>query len=168
MKAELERKYELTEAHRLGPAEEDDKEARVLNRIVRWTKDGLEYEADPRHVEILVKDLKLEDAKSVVTPGTKEEGHLKEGCEVPLSSDWTSHYRASVARLNYLAADRPDVAFSVKELARTMSAPTSGCWEKLKRLARYLVGRPRAAAWECGGFQFRRFFAVVLRPSPWL
>ena len=36
-KKELENKYELKEAARLGPASTDDKEGRVLNRIVRWT-----------------------------------------------------------------------------------------------------------------------------------
>ena len=44
----LKQKYELKEAARLGPAPEDQKEARVLNRIIRWTSEGLEYEADPR------------------------------------------------------------------------------------------------------------------------
>ena len=44
---------------------------RVLNRIVRITDGGLLYEADPRHAEMLIKSLKLEDAKSVVTSGIK-------------------------------------------------------------------------------------------------
>ena len=35
-KAELEKHYELTEAHRLGPGAKSDKEARLLNRFVRW------------------------------------------------------------------------------------------------------------------------------------
>ena len=43
----------------------------MLNRLVRWTARGLEYEADPRQCERLVKDLKLAGAKSVVTPGVK-------------------------------------------------------------------------------------------------
>ena len=47
-KAELEKFYELTEAQRLGPGPNDHKEAVALNRVVRWTRDGLEYEADPR------------------------------------------------------------------------------------------------------------------------
>ena len=37
----LKEKYELKEAARLGPAPEDDKEARVLNREIRWTKGGI-------------------------------------------------------------------------------------------------------------------------------
>jgi hypothetical protein len=45
---ELEKLYELKELARLGPGAQDDKEATVLNRVVRWTPDGLEYEADPR------------------------------------------------------------------------------------------------------------------------
>ena len=48
MKKAMEEKYELTETGRIGPAAEDGKELRVLNRMVRWTMSGLEYEADPR------------------------------------------------------------------------------------------------------------------------
>ena len=57
----------------MGPGEADDKEATVLNRVVRWTKDGLEYEADPRQGEKLLRDLKLEGegVKAAATPGVK-------------------------------------------------------------------------------------------------
>ena len=44
---------------------------RVLNRIVRVTDEGLLYEADPRHAEMLIRAFNLSDAKSVVTPGVK-------------------------------------------------------------------------------------------------
>ena len=30
---------------------QDDKEVKILNRIVRWIKEGIGYEADPRHAE---------------------------------------------------------------------------------------------------------------------
>ena len=56
---------------RLGTGGEDLKEMRVLNRIVRITPDGLLYEADPRHAEMLIKAFKLEGSKPVVTPGVK-------------------------------------------------------------------------------------------------
>ena len=48
---ELEARYELRNGGRIGPGERDDKEGRVLNRVVRWTTHGLEYEADPRQIE---------------------------------------------------------------------------------------------------------------------
>ena len=68
---QLKQRYELTESARLGPGSQDDKEGRVLNRILRWTAAGLEYEADPRQVEKLVRDLRLVGANPVSTPGSK-------------------------------------------------------------------------------------------------
>ena len=38
---------------------------------MRITDHGLEYEADPRHVELMVESLGLRDGKSVVSPGVK-------------------------------------------------------------------------------------------------
>ena len=52
--------YELKEPHRLGFGAKDDKEAIVLNRMVRWTAAGLEYEADPRQAEKLLRDFKFD------------------------------------------------------------------------------------------------------------
>ena len=46
-------------------------EIRVLNQIARITADGLRYEADPRHAELLATSLMLETCKSMVTPGIK-------------------------------------------------------------------------------------------------
>ena len=57
---------------RLGAGPKDAKEMRVLNRIVRITEDGLRYEADPRHAEMLIKAFKLEGSRHVVTPGVKD------------------------------------------------------------------------------------------------
>ncbi len=46
---------------------------RILNGIVTVTEKGLEYEADQRHVEIIVNDLELtSESKGVVTPGVIE------------------------------------------------------------------------------------------------
>ena len=54
-----------------------------------------------------------------------------------------TRYRAIAARANYLAADRPDIMYSVKEICRGMANPTLAHWHKLKRLGRYLVGSGR-------------------------
>ena len=55
----------------------------------------------------------------------------------------TTEYRALAARANYLAADRPDIQYAAKEICRGMSRPTVGDRRKLKRLARFLKGKPR-------------------------
>ena len=53
-------------------------------------------------------------------------------------------YRALAARANYLALDRIDIQYAVKECCRGMANPERRHWERLKRIGRYLVGRPRA------------------------
>ena len=100
----LKTKQELKEASRLGPAPEDDKEGRVLNRIVRWSEDGLEYEGDPRQVERFIREFGLEGAKPVATPGIKA-SHEQIETDVPIDPDKVSHFRGLAARCNYLSQD---------------------------------------------------------------
>ena len=143
MRQQLEMKYQV-KTEMLGPEEHHSKQVRVLNRILTWEgHKGIGYEVDPRHAEIVIEQLNLKDAKSVNTPGTKDEGHTAEDHHTPLEDKEATMYRAIVARCNYLAPDRPDIAYSVKELARQMSSPRQGDMQRLKRLGRYLKGRPR-------------------------
>ena len=60
-----------------------------------------------------------------------------------LSPDEATMHRALSARANYLAQDRPDIAFSTKELCREFAVPNKDSYVKLKRVCRYLVGLPR-------------------------
>ena len=52
-------------------------------------------------------------------------------------------FRALAARANFLAQDRPDIAFASKELCREFSVPNRNSFVRLKRLVRYLVGSQR-------------------------
>ena len=136
--------YELTLGGRLGPAGNDQKEATVLNRVVRWTPAGLEYEADPRQVERLLEEIDLagDGVNGSATPGVKTLAH--QTCEEKeLPPELVSPYRAWAARANYLAADRPDAQFAAKEVCRYMATPTTTAMCALKRLCRYLKTRPR-------------------------
>ena len=60
-----------------------------------------------------------------------------------LNSTAATTYRAVSARSNYLSQDRPDGTFSSKELCREFARPNALSLQKLKRLGRYYVGRPR-------------------------
>ena len=46
----------------LGPDAHHDQEVKILNRSVRWTASGLEYEADQRHVRVVLEQLELQDS----------------------------------------------------------------------------------------------------------
>ena len=48
-----------------------DNEIRILNRIVRVTDRGLEYEADPRHVDLIAESLEITNGKPASSPGIK-------------------------------------------------------------------------------------------------
>lgn len=135
-------KFEIKHRGRIGPDSRDLKEIRVLNRLISWTDGGIQYEADPRHAEIVIQALGLkETSKSVSTPCDR----LNE--QVPtteLDSDKSSEYRAIVARINYLSLDRSDISYGSKELCRDMCKPTLQSSARLKRMGRYLLGKPRA------------------------
>ncbi len=142
MKSEMEGKYELTETGRIGPAPRDGKELKVLNRLVRWCGDGLEYEADPRQAEKIIGDLDLEGAKTVGSPGVKITSDMSSKDE-PLEEGKHTAFRSVAARGNYLAADRPDIQFGCKEICRWMAQPSQGGVRAVKRLGRYLEGHRR-------------------------
>ena len=60
-------------------------------------------------------------------------------------------YRRSAAKCNYVAQDRPDIAYAPKELNRSMAKPRKGDEIKLKRFARHLQKYPRCVlqyAWQ--------------------
>ena len=71
LEAQFRSKYELTAGARLGQGKDDDHEGLVLNRVVRWTSSGIEYEADPRQAKKLICDTELRGANAVTTPGVK-------------------------------------------------------------------------------------------------
>ena len=105
MEACLRKKYEIKRKW-LGPGEQHSREIRELNRIITCENEGIGYEADPRHVELLVEELGLSSCATAGTPGTSIEGKTREEDNEQLSKDEEIKYRASVARANYLALDR--------------------------------------------------------------
>ena len=138
----VENKYELKKGGRLGPGPTDDRETTCLNRVIRWCDHGLEYEADPRQVEKFVEELDLVGANSCVSPGIKPLAD-QYASDKPLDPSSHTQFRALAARANYLSADRPNCQFAANEVCRWMSSPTEMSMAALKRLGRYLVGRPR-------------------------
>jgi hypothetical protein len=145
----------------LGFDRQDDKSVAFLNRIVELGTDAqgdyVTYEPDPRHSEILVKQLGLEGnvSKPVATPGVKSElvldDRLLEGTQARL-------YRSVCMRVGFLAQDSPHLQYSAKEAARHMSSPTMGGWQRLKRLGRFLKGKPRCVQY----FRRQRLVAKLI------
>jgi len=56
----------------------------------------------------------------------------------PLSNEETFHFGSVLGMLLYLARDRPDLLFVVKELPQKMSSPTVGAAQGLRKVIGYL------------------------------
>ena len=145
LKRVLEKRFEVSTTI-IGTREDEIREARILNRVIRVSESGWFYEADQRHAELIVKALNLEGAKGVATPGEDEKPWKEDEDADALKGKDASSYRAITARANYLALDRPDLQFAVKEACRGMANPTRGDLRKLRRIGRYLISHSRSVS----------------------
>ena len=96
-------------------------------------------DVDGVRVHSIKGEPKLEKAAAIIV---EDDGTGEQGAD--LGPAEAKQFRALAARANYLAQDRPDIQYPVKEIARRMGRPTERDWRLLKRLARYLLGKPRA------------------------
>eukprot|EP00973_Karenia_brevis_P036614 5046527-Karenia_brevis.AAC.1 len=137
LRRELAKEYSI-KSELLGPGKHDKKQIRVLNRVIAWKPWGIEYEADQRHTDIIVKQLGLQKAKAVTSPVMPEcvEAVRRREQEEPLNKADSSQYRGLAARLNYLAQDRPDLQYAAKLVAQHMSSLRASDWNLPKRVGR--------------------------------
>lgn len=67
-------RYEVKLRGRAGPAKQGNKSTRIPNRVVEWAEEGIEYVADPKHTELIVSSLGVQESrKAVFTPGCEGE-----------------------------------------------------------------------------------------------
>ena len=98
----------------LRPARAGEESIRVLNRVLVWIEQGVQYEADQRHAEIVIQSLELQDAKGVSSPGACEKvvGN-NESDNGELDESEKSSYRMILARFNHLAIYKSDPHYAV-------------------------------------------------------
>jgi hypothetical protein len=140
LQEEMKAKYEI-KCSILGPDPGMDKQVKILNRTLRWTPRGIEYEADQKHAKIIIKACGVENGKVSRVPGAKRGGRAED--RELLSPAEATIYRAVTARLNYLAVDRADLQYASKCHSTGMAKPTVEDWDLIKKTARYLKYRPR-------------------------
>ena len=146
LESKLSAAYEI-KTQRIGAGNGCEREGKVLNRIVRYTEEGYELEADPRHAELIIEQLGVGGNRPVITPGIDDDD--VESAEVEIEGSDATRFRGVAARCNYLSFDRPDLQYATKEVCREMARPTTGSLRRLKRIALYLLGRPRLV-WKYG------------------
>jgi len=153
MHKKMEEWYDVKLRGVMGSAGDEVKEITILGRTVRWTTEGIEYEADGRHREELMKECGLkEDSKSLNCPAARGGEEQEGGEERRLEGEECRKFRGLAARLNYLGQDRSDIQYATKEICTEMSAPTENGMKKIKRAVRYLA-EVKGVVWRMGEWE---------------
>ena len=108
MEIQLQAAYEI-QTQKLGLDEDCVSEGKVLNRIVRCSKDGWSLEADPRHAELIIEQLGVGELRSAATPGIDVIDEVDREDDVEITGSDATRFRGVAARCNYLACDRPNI-----------------------------------------------------------
>ena len=119
--AKLQEFWVVTNRGILGPSGNHDcvQSMRVLGRLVEWTVEGIAWEADPRHAELIRKSFGV-TGRSVTPPGVIDKLDDIEG-EAPIDEE--SADCASTMRAQYLSSDRPKMQVECREEARKLQQP---------------------------------------------
>ena len=109
----------------LGPSDYHDcvQSIRALGRIVEWTDEGISWEADPRHAELIRMSFGV-TGRSVSTPGVKDRLDDIEG-ETPLEEEAADRYGANTMRAQYLSSGSPEIQVECRDLARELQQPSN-------------------------------------------
>ena len=134
--ATLKKRWE-TRDQMIGPRPDDLKELRILNRTLRWCKDGLVFAANLRHGRKVVDKLGLSKSKAMSSLDMGDCAARCHGDELkPLDEEENRQNQRIVAKLNYLAHDRLDLKHATSCLASAVSSPSFGDMQAAKRVGR--------------------------------
>ncbi|GJV19673.1 putative ribonuclease H-like domain-containing protein [Tanacetum coccineum] len=114
-----------------------------LGLQVQQKEDGIFISQDKYLAEIL-KKFNYFDVKSASTPVDLEKPLVKDGD----ANDVDVHlYRSMIRSLMYLTTSRPDIMFAVCACARFQVTPKTSHLLAVKRIFRYLKGKPTLGLW---------------------
>ena len=124
-----------------GMEQDQEREVKYLNRVVRISESGVTICPDTKHAEEIIKGLGLREGRAAGSPnaGEDREAAAWDASEELLEPQLAREHRGLVARLVYMAQDRMDLGVSACTLARTMSKPREIDHIALKRAGRYLL-----------------------------
>ncbi|GJY17532.1 ribonuclease H-like domain, reverse transcriptase, RNA-dependent DNA polymerase [Tanacetum coccineum] len=118
-----------------------------LGLQVKQKEDGIFISQDKYVAEIL-KKFDFANVKTASTPIETQKPLVKD----EEASDVDVHlYRSMIGSLMYLTASRPDIMFAVCACSRFQVTPKSSHLSAVKRIFRYLKGKPKTGSGGCLG-----------------
>ena len=137
----LENSMEIKRVGRIGLGRSSA--GKVLKRVVSRTGDGFTWVADPKLSEKLLKMLDLTGRKGATVPGAKDTGKDDRDVNIELEDAGAKVVQAAAGLEQYIALDRPDIAYSVKTALQQMSKATKLMKLRVTKVAWYLKSNPR-------------------------
>ncbi|GJW13847.1 retrotransposon protein, putative, ty1-copia subclass [Tanacetum coccineum] len=114
-----------------------------LGLQVQQKQDGIFISQD-KYVDEILKKFNYTDVKSATTPVDLEKPLVKDGD----ANDVDVYlYRSMIGSLMYLTVSRPDIMFAVCACARFQVTPKTSHLLAVKRIFRYLKGKPTLGLW---------------------
>nr|GEV37130.1 hypothetical protein [Tanacetum cinerariifolium] len=123
----------------------DVKSAFLYGQIEEEKEDGIFISQD-KYVDEILRKFNYTDVKTASIPFNLEKPLLKDGD----ANDVDAHlYRSMIGSLMYLTTSRPDIMFAVCACARFQVTPKTSHLLVVKRIFRYLKGKPTLGLWQC-------------------
>ena len=114
-------------------------ETKFLGRLLIKTERGFQVKPLAKLFDSLLSSVGMGNFAPVQTPGVRSESRVPEE-EPKLSPAEHKQYRTIVGKMMFLANERPDIQFCVKECARGVQSPSVRDMQRAKRICRYLMG----------------------------
>ncbi|GJT62379.1 putative ribonuclease H-like domain-containing protein [Tanacetum coccineum] len=125
------------------PGFEDPDHPDKVYKVVQQRKKGIFISQD-KYVHEILRKFNYTDVKSASTPTDLEKPLVKDRD----ADDVDEHlYRSMIGSLMYLTASRPDIMFAVCACARFQVSPKTSHLLAVKRIFRYLKGKPSLGLW---------------------
>ncbi|GJS88142.1 putative ribonuclease H-like domain-containing protein [Tanacetum coccineum] len=114
-----------------------------LGLQVQQKKKGIFISQD-KYVHEILRKYNYTDVKSASTPTDLEKPLVQDGDAANVDEHL---YRSMIGSLMYLTASRPDIMFAVCACARFQVSPKTSYLLAVKRIFRYLKGKPSLGLW---------------------
>jgi hypothetical protein len=110
---------------------------------VKRTKEGI-FINQSKYVAEILKKFKMSDCKAATAP---VDTRAKLAPDPTGKAVDQKHYRSMIGSLMYLTASRPEIMFGVCVCARYQADPKESHDQPVKRIFRYLKGKPNLGLW---------------------
>ena len=135
----LRKHYEIRE-QMLGAGPKDASEIIMLNRRVQWTEAGIRISPDPRHVKDIIEELGLCGSQTCRHANDRE-SVKQEGQRLPCPEHAGCHtVQETCGKVELLG--NGSTRYSLRCMGSQASSPKDADMVRLKRVGRFLIGRP--------------------------